>query len=298
MNGNGELHVDGASAALVHEEKEKLETEESSLYYISAESEEEDDELESVLEDGDDVFFFDAVDTSVAADNEVQILGKRRHMTKEDESLLASLSTSGKRMRAVARSSEEWGFPGSLTHHQLACYQEFRSEVKRRGGVYEEMVYCYKDIEPAPYALCRFLRWANFHVEKVFKYMDSHVKQWNEAKKHNFYPDAGIAGAPLSVLLTQFPSVYTGFAKEGFPVCYFHSSNLSVEGIDCVTDVERLPNFIWYTMLHDIKRIYVEAMTRQPTMKRFVPLGHLLSRQIRRLTRLVFIIVGWNRLQS
>lgn len=140
--------------------------------------------------------------------------------------------------------------------------------MKQRGGIYEEMVYCYKEIEPEPYALCRFLRWANFHPDKVFKYMDSHVERWEEAKKHNFYPDASVGAAPLSVLLTQFPSVYTGFAKEGFPVCYFHSSNLSVEGIDCVTDVENLPHFIWYTMLHEIKRIYAEAKSRHPSLNR------------------------------
>jgi hypothetical protein len=188
-----------------------------------------------------------------------------------DESLLGSsyrIKAGGRcRRRLIAQP----GFPGSLTPSQLKAYQQFRSELEERGGIYKEMVYNYSDLEPEPYALCRYLRFCNFNVGKCFAYMDKHVERWNEAKKHDFYPDVSAAvGAPLSVLLTQFPSLYLGFAREGYPCCYFNSGTLSVEGMECVTDLDLVPNFIWYTMMHDMKRKFREVQEKDPSFVRYV----------------------------
>jgi len=248
---------------------------EKDLYYFDA----MDNEEEEVEEEEED--FFDTVSENIRGELATLLRGE----TVDDDMLLDSYhrapsllaSSTGRNRRGVSVKSEEWGFPGSLTPRQLDAYQEFRAEVHRRGGVYREMVYCYNEIEPEPYALCRFLRNANFNPNRAFKYMDEHVEDWQEAKKKNFYPDANV-GCPLSVLLTQFPSLYAGFAKDGFPVCYFHSGSLSIEGIECVTDLDRLPYFIWYTMMHDIRKIYAEAIARNPSLGRCVVLlDYLLS---------------------
>jgi hypothetical protein len=252
----------------------------SSLYYFDASEEQEEQEEilpESEKEDQEERFFDATMDLVVEVE---EVVGEARRSkrfvvhredTIEDEKLLASMYRRipdlGGSRRRVSVKSEEWGFPGSLDRRQLAAYQEFRAEIKRRGGTYLEMIYCYKELESEPYAICRFLRYWYFNVSKTLKYMDEHIEAWEEAKKHDFYPDADV-GAPLSVLLTQFPSVYQGFAREGFPVCYFHSRNLSIEGIECVTDIERLPNFIWYTMMHDIRRIFTQAIAKNPSLGR------------------------------
>lgn len=275
------------------------------LYYFDAVMDvPEIEEEEEMIEMRD---FFDA--TSEKLKGELAVL--LREDTVADDMLLescyrdsASTIIASARCRggsSVSVKSEEWGFPGSLNPRQLAAYQDFRSELQQRDAVYREMVYCYKEIEPEPYALCRFLRWSNFHPGKTLKFMDGIVERWQQAKKHNFYPDANV-GCPLSVLLTQFPSLYSGYAKEGFPVCYFHAGNLSIEGIECVTDLERLPCFIWYTMLHNIKRIYAEAIARNPSLGRYARsvCFHSLFSCCCGLYLMLFLrcASGWNKLLS
>lgn len=165
------------------------------------------------------------------------------------------------------------GFPGHLTPAQLKAYQQFRAELKERRAstsVYQEMVENYSALEPESYELCRYLRSQNFNVKKVFAYMDHHAPRWKEAATQDFYPNVEDAvGAPLSVLLTQFPSLYYGFSKQGYPCCYFNAGGLSVEGIECITDCDRLANLIWYNMMHDLKyNKFPEAKQRHPDFVR------------------------------
>ena len=210
---------------------------------------------------------------------------EKEELDKDDLYLLApefrdgSVSTSGRRhRRSRLTSPEDMGFPGHLKPDQLKALQQLRSELKKaqqnptkKNNVYREMVYTYSQLEPESYALCRYLRLYNFNVQKVFHHMDKSADLWNEAGKHGFYPNVVDAvGAPLSVLLTQFPSLYYGLSKQGYPCCYFNAGALSVEGIECVTDATRLANFIWHNMMHEMKYNYFpEAQKRHPEFKRY-----------------------------
>jgi len=169
---------------------------------------------------------------------------------------------------------DEMGFPGFLRPDQLKSYQHLRDEIRQHpsNSIYHEMMYNYTDLEPESYALCRYLRQYNFHVKKVFHHMDRHAEQWKRAKTNDFYPNMSDAvGAPLSVLLTQFPSIYYGLSKRGYPCCYFNAGAISVEGIECVTDTENLANVIWHNMMHDMKyNKFPEAQKRHPGFKRYV----------------------------
>jgi hypothetical protein len=194
----------------------------------------------------------------------------------EDKDLLApeyrdgSVSTSGRHRRRMDPS--EMGFPGFLKPDQLKALQELREAIKKKGkhSIYHEMVYAYIDLEPEPYALSRYLRLYHFNVKKVFQHMDKSADLWTEARKHNFYPTISDAvHAPASVLLTQFPSLYYGLSKKGFPCCYFNAGALSAEGIECVTDPANLANFIWHTMMHYMKKDkFPEAKKKHPEFMR------------------------------
>ena len=102
--------------------------------------------------------------------------------------------------------------------------------------------------------------------------MDKYAESWQEAAVDDFYPDVSQAvGAPLSVLLTQFPSLYYGLSRGGYPCCYFNAGKLSVEGIECFTDCDKLPRVIWYTMMHDLKyQKFPAAQRRNPQFQRCV----------------------------
>lgn len=219
--------------------------------------------------------FFDAeealesenFDFQVKYEKDQSVNGQSLH----DEALLAPNLRDGGHRRARIEALDK-GFPGSLTEHQLKAYQKFRSELQRRDQIYRDMVYAFSHVEPEAYALCRFLRFCNFHVEKTFHYMDRHTSKWEEAAKCDFYPDSQKAvGAPMSVLLTQFPSLYFGNARAGYPVCYFRAENLSEEGIECITNLDRLPNVIWFSVMNHLRhKMYPKAQEIDPSFVRYV----------------------------
>ena len=103
------------------------------------------------------------------------------------------------------------GYPGNLTTDELAACQSLRRELQKRkedsaaneGKVYEEILRVYREVETEPYALCRFLRSRQFHVDKVFEMMDECVEQWREAREHNFYPGESQRKGPRQLYVWQ-----------------------------------------------------------------------------------------------
>lgn len=80
-----------------------------------------------------------------------------------------------------------------------------------------------------------------------------------------FFKDSDEAiGAPTSVLLTQFPSLYSGCAKSGVPINYFRAGRVSVDGIDCITDFEKLTDYSWHAIMHEFKSQVAEAQKKNP----------------------------------
>mmetsp|Transcript_19979 Transcript_19979/g.29446 ORF Transcript_19979/g.29446 Transcript_19979/m.29446 type:complete len:622 (+) Transcript_19979:190-2055(+) len=172
---------------------------------------------------------------------------------------------------------DEKGFPGNLTQKQLDACMEFRSELHKRstssaykdGHLYPEMVGTFRDVEEEPYALCRFLRARDFNVEQVFDMMNEHLEIWKHAKESDYYPDIDAAmGCPLSIVLTQYPVLYSGNAKEGYPVCYFHAGRLTVQGIECITTLDSIPKMMWNTMVYQVAGIFRDAAELNPDFVR------------------------------
>lgn len=264
----------------------------SSLAYMDALTDEKDlKDINSNSENKQEVFF-DAAAAAVTSSesNNAEEMGpsSEREVSVEvihpissnstdknvsDEDLLAPQYRSSQNSTRSSNSKEDrdptmTGFPGHLTPKQLHVYQQFRDELLTKSEIHQQMVYNYSSVhlEPESYALCRFLRERNFHLKDVWKHMDKHVAAWEAAAQHDFYPNVEAAtGAPLSVLLTQFPSLYYGNSKEGYPCCYFSAGKLSPEGVECITDGDRLANTVWYNLMHDLKYSkFPEAKKRNP----------------------------------
>jgi len=68
-----------------------------------------------------------------------------------------------------------------------------------------------------------------------------------------------VVDAPISVMVTQFPFLYMGNSKAGFPVCYFDAGKLCVDGWECVTKLENLQKLAWYMMVYVAKPCYINA---------------------------------------
>jgi len=70
------------------------------------------------------------------------------------------------------------------------------------------------------------------------------------------------------VFLTQFPSLYWGCAKNGTPINYMRTAGLSVEGMECVVDLDNLANYGWYSTVYRFKEEVARAQEQNPDIVR------------------------------
>jgi hypothetical protein len=63
-------------------------------------------------------------------------------------------------------------------------------------------------------------------------------------------------------------------------VAYARASGLSIEGIECVTELSRIENYSWYVTLHKFKSQAARAQQVNPDMVRYViwPTEYLIDR--------------------
>ena len=169
------------------------------------------------------------------------------------------------------------GYPGELTEHEVDACLQFRRRLEEKaksaddanGRYYREIVDAFHSVEEEPYALCRFLRARKFDVDAVMDMVEQGVDIWKDGKKHNFFPDANVAvDNPISVLRTQYPVVYSGIAKNGCAVSYFKAGQISVEGVECVTTLEKLTNLGWHQMVYVFPRTIAKAQIQNPDIVR------------------------------
>ena len=169
------------------------------------------------------------------------------------------------------------GYPGELTEHEVDACLQFRRRLEEKAGSaddangrhYREIVDAFHSVEEEPYALCRFLRARKFDVDAVMDMVEQGVEIWKEGKSHNFFPDANVAvGNPISVLRTQYPVVYSGIAKNGCAVSYFKAGQISVEGVECVTTLEKLTNLGWHQMIYTFPKQIAKAQKIDPDIVR------------------------------
>ena len=102
------------------------------------------------------------------------------------------------------------------------------------------------------FALCRFLRARDFNVDEVLAMLEENgaPEIWKKAKEQNFYRDnlkELYNGCPVSVLMTLFPIVVSGIAKNGAVMFYLKpsfGSGMDINGLECV--IENLSDLIPY----------------------------------------------------
>jgi hypothetical protein len=143
------------------------------------------------------------------------------------------------------------GYPGELNAEEMARCLKFREELKKRDPAYREIVTCYGPVEQEAFALCRFLRAAQFDVDELFRMFDENgvVEIWKEGRRHQFYSDfEKVFHCPWQVFDTQFPMLISGLAKNGATVNYFKAGDINIDGVECVADLPSLSPFVWHIL--------------------------------------------------
>jgi hypothetical protein len=174
-------------------------------------------------------------------------------LAKDRPGVRDSVVTITQNLHAVPSGFAARGYPGDLTKTELEACLKLREELKKRDPAYREMVHAYSPAESEAFALCRFLRAREFHVDDVFAMLDGNdaVAIWKEAREKNFYENIGdfFNGCPVPVFMELLPIVISGLAKNGATMFYFKTGMVDVEAIECVCHLPDIIPVFWY-MLH------------------------------------------------
>jgi len=163
------------------------------------------------------------------------------------------------------------GFPGRLNQAEFDSVLQFKYKLQHKEDqTYWNMATHFIDVESEAFALCRFLRARNFNVDQTFEMMSEHIDIWREASINNFYPDmANDIGLRMSDLLTQYPFLYMGNGRQGFPVCYLEAGKMSIDGVLCMATLKQMQKVQWHITTYTTKRHF--EMWRERDGESFVP---------------------------
>eukprot|EP00934_Nitzschia_sp_Nitz4_P002919 Nitzschia sp. Nitz4//NODE_202_length_38933_cov_72.610268//22338//25671//NITZ4_additional_000024-RA//-1//CDS//3329531792//2909//frame0 len=160
-------------------------------------------------------------------------------------------------------------YPGGLTDSELQECRKFLMGLEAMNPSIYEQVYSMRDVEEAPYTVCRWLRATKFDASKILERIAGNQSAFEKARDADFYPNVSeTIGAPFSVYLSQYPYLPIGRSKEGYPVNYFLAGRINPEGILCMTTKERMAGYFWFSFMHKFKQELRKAQADNPNLVR------------------------------
>eukprot|EP00980_Cylindrotheca_fusiformis_P021916 scaffold8747_cov96-Cylindrotheca_fusiformis.AAC.11 len=190
-------------------------------------------------------------------------------------------------LRQPRVAQNEKGYPGGLTSSELeeckkkspsphplymcpmSNQQKFLRGLKQLDPGVMDQVYSFRDVEEEPYTICRWLRATKFKADAILERLEENQPLFERAQKHDFYPDpTQTLGAPVSVFLSQYPFLPMGWAKNGCPVNYFMAGQINPEGIMCLTTIEQLEGYFWWSFMWKMKDEIRRAQEADPDFVR------------------------------
>lgn len=163
-----------------------------------------------------------------------------------------------------------WGQPGHLTEEEADIYVNFKSEVEGRDKDFKDSVYSFGVVEGEVYAYCRWLRARKYVLEDTIKMIEEATVCRTEPKIANFYPDPAQAiGCDISHYISQYPQLYSGYAKNGAPVFISKPGVLNVDAVECVTNMDNAVKYHWYAQMHDFGNRLRAYKEKNPDFNRF-----------------------------
>jgi len=100
--------------------------------------------------------------------------------------------------------------------------------------------------------------------------VDEAVEMRRLPSQHDFYPDPKTAlGVEPSVYIAQYPQLYCGQSKDGFPLFISKPGVLNVSGLECITTMEGILRYHWYAMIHDFGERLRAKKREDPGFQRF-----------------------------
>ena len=165
-------------------------------------------------------------------------------------------------------------YPGNLTDEQIEECDKFLIHLAKLPQRISEQIYSYRDVEDPEYTICRWVRAMKFDSEGILQRCYDNQSLYDTAKRHKFYPNVskdsiGIdSGASYSVFLSQYPFLPIGRSIQGYPVNYFQAGQINSEGILCITTIEHLIGYFWWSFMYKMKKEVVEQRLKDKNFVR------------------------------
>ena len=163
------------------------------------------------------------------------------------------------------------GYPGELTNEELEACLEFRKRIqeKREEGEpgYYEMVHIMGGVEEEAFAICRYMRARKFVVPDALEMQRGNLEKWRKGRDNDFFPNLeapNALGCPLPMVHNQNSIFQSGIAKNGSLVFYFQGNRVSLEALDCLTDLENFEQYMWNLFVHSIREHADRAQKQNP----------------------------------
>jgi hypothetical protein len=173
-----------------------------------------------------------------------------------------------------------WGVPGHLTLAEAKTFFLFKTEIEKRGGEFHDTIYCFGEAEGEAWALTRWLRARKYVLADVLKMVEEATECRKEAKSQDFYPDPSAAlGVDFTIYVSQYPQLYTGFAKNGVPLYISKPGVMNVDGVECLTTLDGIIKYHWNVMMHGFANRLRAQKKEDPNFTRCVCYKHLCSSQ-------------------
>ena len=270
---HSKVNMDGKATAPYSGDSSK------SLFYFDAMTEQEEENLAGSM-------YFDALDTltdsmhmlycPVPANASVtrksyslESLSSAQHLLKEKPSGESDLDLGRKALQKEQPVVPlQPGYPGNLTRQEYEAFLMFRKDIKRKRAQepsYHQMVHCWVPVEEEAYAICRFMRARKFVISHALAMMEGNLDTWKQGHANNFFPNLETTlGCPPSVLCTQLTYFHHGIARNGSIVYYFRAGSVSLEALDCLTNLDNFIGYIWHQFVHAFKDSVAKAQSKHP----------------------------------
>jgi hypothetical protein len=129
---------------------------------------------------------------------------------------------------------------------------------------------CFSFIDLCFSSLSRWLRARKYDLSAVIKMVETAVHMRRDHSKHNFYPDAKRAlGVEPSIFISQYPQLYCGQCKGGYPLFISKPGVLNVSGVECITTMQGILRYHWHAMVHDFGGFLRASKKSDPNFHRF-----------------------------
>lgn len=128
-----------------------------------------------------------------------------------------------------------------------------------------QTVYSFGEVEGEVWCLTRWLRARKYVLADTIKMIEEATECHKGPRENDYYANPVDAlGCEMSTYFANYPSLYSGKAKNGAPIYISKPGVLNVDAVECITTLDGILKFHWYVEMHDFGNLLRDEKSRNP----------------------------------